>query len=119
MLKFMNFILYMLINNLMVKWLMYKELYIILFTLTILTFSIVSISFSNQIYAQLLPSLKKDNLGLEFTDVFKNQTGQPRNNSMSLLDQANNALKNSPLNIIDQANNALKNSPLNIIDQAN
>ncbi len=103
----------------MVKLLMNKNLFILFFTLSILSFGIVTISLSNQIFAQLLPSLSKDGIGLGLTDALKNQTSQARNNSMSLIDQANNALKNSPLNIIDQANNALKNSPLNIIDQAN
>ena len=109
----------MLINNLLVKWSMNKKLFILFFTLSMLSFGIVSISISNQIFAQLLPSLSKDGIGLGLTDALKNQTNQARNNSMNIIDQANNALKNSPLNIIDQANNALKNSPLNIIDQAN
>jgi len=109
----------MLINNLLVKWSMNKKLFILFFTLSMLSCGIASISISNQIFAQLLPSLSKDGVGLGITDALKNQTSQARNNSMNLIDQANNALKNSPLNIIDQANNALKNSPLNIIDQAN
>ena len=109
----------MLINNLLVKWLMNKKLFIVFFTLSLLSFGIASISLSNQIFAQVLPSLSKDGVGLGLTDAFKNQTSEARNNSLNIIDQANNALKNSPLNIIDQANNALKNSPLNIIDQAN
>jgi hypothetical protein len=109
----------MLINNLLVKWSMNKKLFILFFILSMLSCGIASISISNQIFAQLLPSFSKDGVGLGITDALKNQTSQARNNSMNLIDQANNALKNSPLNIIDQANNALKNSPLNIIDQAN
>ena len=109
----------MLINNLLVKWSMNKKLFILFFTLSMLSCGIASISISNQIFAQLLPSLSKDGVGLGITDALKNQTNQARNNSINIIDQANNALKNSPLNIIDQANNALKNSPLNIIDQAN
>src|SRR6188472_3349204 len=109
----------MLITNILVKRLMNKQLFILFCTLSILSFGIAFTSFSNQVFAQLLPSLSKDGAGFGFTDALKNQTSQVNNNSMNLLDQANNALKNSPLNIIDQANNALKNSPLNIIDQAN
>ena len=109
----------MLINNPVVKWLMNKKLFVLFFTLSILSFGIASISLTNQIFAQLLPSLSNDGAGLGLTDALENKTNQARNNSINLIDQANNALKNSPLNIIDQANNALKNSPLNIIDQAN
>jgi hypothetical protein len=98
---------------------MNKQLFILFCTLSILSFGIAFTSFSNQVFAQLLPSLSKDGAGFGFTDALKNQTSQASNNSMNIIDQANNALKNSPLNIIDQANNALKNSPLNIIDQAN
>jgi len=109
----------MLITNILVKRLMNKQLFILFCTLSILSFGIAFTSFSNQVFAQLLPSLSKDGAGFGFTDALKNQTSQASNNSMNIIDQANNALKNSPLNIIDQANNALKNSPLNIIDQAN
>src|SRR6188768_423290 len=109
----------MLITNILVKRLMNKQLFILFCTLSILSFGIAFTSFSNQVFAQLLPSLSKDGAGFGFTDALKNQTNQASNNSMNIIDQANNALKNSPLNIIDQANNALKNSPLNIIDQAN
>ncbi|HKU83387.1 MAG TPA: hypothetical protein VJP58_05040, partial [Candidatus Nitrosocosmicus sp.] len=98
---------------------MNRNLFILFFTLSILSLGIATISLSNQIFAQVFPSLSKDGSGLGLADVFKNQTSQASNNTLSLIDQANNALKNSPLNIIDQANNALKNSPLNIIDQAN
>ena len=98
---------------------MNKKLFVLFFTLSILSFGIASISLTNQIFAQLLPSLSNDGVGLGLTDALVNKTNQARNNSINLIDQANNALKNSPLNIIDQANNALKNSPLNIIDQAN
>src|SRR6188472_4118146 len=109
----------MLITNILVKRLMNKQLFILFCTLSILSFGIAFTSFSNQVFAQLLPSLSKDGAGFGFTDALKNQTSQASNNSLNIIDQANNALKNSPLNIIDQANNALKNSPLNIIDQAN
>jgi hypothetical protein len=98
---------------------MNRNLFILFFTLSILSLGIATVSLSNQIFAQVFPSLSKDGSGLGLADVFKNQTSQASNNTLSLIDQANNALKNSPLNIIDQANNALKNSPLNIIDQAN
>ena len=98
---------------------MNRNLFILFFTLSIPSLGITAVSLSNQVFAQVFPSLSKDGSGLGLADVFKNQTRQANNNTLSLIDQANNALKNSPLNIIDQANNALKNSPLNIIDQAN
>ena len=98
---------------------MNKKLFGIVFVFSTLIFGISSISLTDQIDAQLQPSISKDGVGLGLTNALKNQTSQIKNNSMDLIDQANNALKNSPLNIIDQANNALKNSPLNIIDQAN
>ena len=115
----------MLITNILVKRLMNKQLFILFCTLSILSFGIAFTSFSNQVFAQLLPSLSKDGAGFGVTDALKNQTSQASNNSMNLLDQANNALKNSPLNIIDQANNALKdktgqtsNNSTGPIDQA-
>ena len=115
----------MLITNILVKRLMNKQLFILFCTLSILSFGIAFTSFSNQVFAQLLPSLSKDGAGFGFTDALKNQTSQVSNNSMNLLDQANNALKNSPLNIIDQANNALRdktgqasNNSTGAIDQA-
>ena len=98
----------MLITNIMVKGLMNKQQFILFCTSSILSFGIAFTSFSDQVFAQLLPSLSNDEAGFGFTDALKNQTSQVSNNSMNLLDQANNALKNSPLNIIDQANNALK-----------
>lgn len=78
----------MLINNLLVKWSMNKKLFILFFTLSMLSCGIASISISNQIFAQLLPSLSKDGVGLGITDALKNQTSQARNNSMNLIDQA-------------------------------
>ena len=115
----------MLITNILVKRLMNKQLFILFCTLSILSFGIAFTSFSNQVFAQLLPSLSKDGAGFGFTDALKNQTSQVSNNSMNLLDQVNNALKNSPLNIIDQANNALRdktgqasNNSTGAIDQA-
>ena len=115
----------MLITNIMVKGLMNKQQFILFCTLSILSFGIAFTSFSDQVFAQLLPSLSNDEAGFGFTDALKNQTSQVSNNSMNLLDQANNALKNSPLNIIDQANNALKdktgqtsNNSTGPIDQA-
>ena len=115
----------MLITNILLKGLMNKQQFILFCTLSILSFGIAFTSFSNQVFAQLLPSLSKDGAGFGFTDALKNQTSQVSNNSMNLLDQANNALKNSPLNIIDQANNALRdktgqasNNSTGAIDQA-
>ena len=115
----------MLITNILVKRLMNKQLFILFCTLSILSFGIAFTSFSNQVFAQLLPSLSKDGAGFGFTDALKNQTSQASNNSMNIIDQANNALKNSPLNIIDQANNALRdktgqasNNSTGAIDQA-
>ena len=87
---------------------MNKKLFVLFFTLSILSFGIAAISLTNQIFAQLLPSLSNDGVGLGLTDALVNKTNQATNNSINLIDQANNALKNSPLNIIDQANNALK-----------
>ena len=104
---------------------MNRNLFILFFTLSILSLGIATISLSNQIFAQVFPSLSKDGSGLGLADVFKNQTSQASNNTLSLIDQANNALKNSPLNIIDQANNALtdkysqtSNTSTGLIDQA-
>ena len=86
---------------------MNRNLFILFFTLSIPSLGITAVSLSNQVFAQVFPSLSKDGSGLGLADVFKNQTRQANNNTLSLIDQANNALKNSPLNIIDQANNAL------------
>ena len=115
----------MLITNILVKGLMNKQQFILFCTLSILSFGIAFTSFSNQVFAQLLPSLSNDEAGFGFTDALKNQTSQASNNSMNIIDQVNNALKNSPLNIIDQANNALRdktgqasNNSTGAIDQA-
>ncbi len=98
---------------------MNKKNVILLLTLSILICGVISVSLPQQISAQLLPSLSNDGVGLGLTDALQNKTSQARNNSINLIDQANDALKNSPFNIINQANDALKNSPFNIINQAN
>ena len=78
----------MLITNILVKRLMNKQLFILFCTLSILSFGIAFTSFSNQVFAQLLPSLSKDGAGFGFTDALKNQTSQASNNSMGLMDNA-------------------------------
>ena len=100
----------MLITNILVKRLMNKQLFILFCTLSILSFGIAFTSFSNQVFAQLLPSLSKDGAGFGFTDALKNQTSQVSNNSMNIIDQVNNALKdktgqtsNNSTGPIDQA----------------
>ena len=100
----------MLITNILVKRLMNKQLFILFCTLSILSFGIAFTSFSNQVFAQLLPSLSKDGAGFGFTDALKNQTSQASNNSMNIIDQANNALRdktgqasNNSTGAIDQA----------------
>ena len=103
----------------MVKWLMNKKNVILLFTFSILICGVASLSLPQQISAQLIPSLNKDGAGLGLTDALKNKTSQARDNSMNLINQANDALRNNTLNIITGANDALRNSPLSLISQSN
>ena len=89
---------------------MNKKLFVLFFTLSILSFGIASILLTNQIFAQLLPSLSNDGVGLGLTDALVNKTNLATNNSINLIDQANNALKNKT--------NQARNNSAELIDQA-
>lgn len=67
---------------------MNKKLFGIVFVFSTLIFGISSISLTDQIDAQLQPSISKDGVGLGLTNALKNQTSQIKNNSMDLIDQS-------------------------------
>ena len=88
---------------------MNKSNVILFFLFTVLLCNMATLPLPKEIFAQILPSLGKNGTGLGLTDALKNNANDGQNNSMNLIDQANDALRNSPLNIIDQANNTSRN----------
>jgi hypothetical protein len=87
------------------------KLFIIFFVSLILIYSIAFMSVSNQIFAQISPTLAISGNGLVLPDVLKNTFNQGKNTSMNLINQATpEALKNTF--------NQGKNTSMNLINQA-